>query len=280
MDGREDRDCILMRISQNGVDLLKRFEGLELEAYQDIAGVWTIGYGHTGPDLDAAVEDAAAGIDGERAWFQIAGGKVTVSERAAQSLLRVDLAARETAVADAVGVPLNQNQFDALVSFVYNVGAEPFRGSTALRRLNRGDYEGAADALTWWNKATVNGTLREVLGLTRRRAAEKALFLTPDPPGQAPAAVALYSVPADVSPQVPPAMFGAGCRPDAECPPDDDVAMLAGYSESFRGAIDIACIVLTLIVVALATLMFALAGEPQTSWLWCDVFAAAFCEAG
>ncbi len=147
-----------MRTSENGVELIKRFEGLELEAYQDIAGIWTIGYGHTGPDVQPGMK---------------------ISERDAEELLRRDLKPREQAVDGAVKVPLNQNEFDALVSFVYNVGASAFRGSTALKRLNKGDRTGAADALTWWNKATVGGVLREVLGLTRRRAAEKALFLTP-----------------------------------------------------------------------------------------------------
>lgn len=147
-----------MKTSENGIELLKRFEGLELEAYQDIAGIWTIGYGHTGDDVQPGMK---------------------LSEREAEELLRRDLKPREQAVSSAVKVSLNQNEFDALVSFVYNVGAAAFRGSTALKRLNRGDRVGAADALTWWNKATVGGVLREVLGLTRRRAAEKALFLTP-----------------------------------------------------------------------------------------------------
>jgi lysozyme len=147
-----------VRTSENGVELIKRFEGLELEAYQDIAGIWTIGYGHTGPDVEPGMK---------------------ISEREAEEMLRRDLKPREQAVESAVKVPLNQNEFDALVSFVYNVGASAFRGSTALKRLNKGDRAGAADALTWWNKATVGGVLREVMGLTRRRAAEKALFLTP-----------------------------------------------------------------------------------------------------
>jgi lysozyme len=148
----------VVKISENGIQLLKRFEGLELEAYQDIAGVWTIGYGHTGPDVQPGMK---------------------ISERDAEELLRRDLKPREQVVDGGTKVSLNQNEFDALVSFVYNVGAAAYRGSTALKRLNKGDRIGAADALTWWNKATVGGVLREVLGLTRRRAAERALFLTP-----------------------------------------------------------------------------------------------------
>lgn len=151
-----------VRTSQRGIELIKQFEGLELEAYQDIAGVWTIGYGHTGSDVQPGMR---------------------ISERDAEELLKRDLKPREDAVQRLVSVALNQNEFDALISFVYNVGVGAFQGSTARKRLNRGDRVGAADALTWWNKATVGGVLREVLGLTRRRAAEKALFLTPvNPP--------------------------------------------------------------------------------------------------
>ncbi len=150
-----------MRISERGIGLLKSFEGLELEAYQDIAGIWTIGYGHTGDDVEPGMR---------------------ISEREAEALLRKDLRPREDAVDRFASVSLNQNEFDALVSFVYNIGANAFGGSTARKRLNRGDRIGAADALTWWNKATVGGVLREVFGLTRRRAAERALFLTPSNP--------------------------------------------------------------------------------------------------
>ncbi len=150
-----------MRISERGINLLKSFEGLELEAYQDIAGIWTIGYGHTGDDVEPGMR---------------------ISEREAEALLRKDLKPREDAVDRFASISLSQNEFDALVSFVYNVGAAAFGGSTARKRLNRGDRIGAADALTWWNKATVGGVLREVLGLTRRRAAERALFLEPSNP--------------------------------------------------------------------------------------------------
>lgn len=150
-----------MKISEAGIYLIKRFEGLELESYQDIAGVWTIGYGHT----------------------ETAGPNQKISEREAEELLRRDLGPRERSIEQLVGVALNQNEFDALVSFVFNVGANAFKNSTARKRLNRNDRVGAAEALAWWNKATVNGVLREVLGLTRRRAAERALFLTPvNPP--------------------------------------------------------------------------------------------------
>jgi len=147
-----------MKTGRAGIDLIKRFEGLELESYQDIAGIWTVGYGHTGPEV--------------REGLRISKGE-------AEDILRADLVAGEKAVNELVSVRMNQNEFDALVSFVYNVGAEAFRKSTARRRLNNGDRIGAAAALQWFNKATVGGVLREVAGLTRRRAAEAALFLTP-----------------------------------------------------------------------------------------------------
>ena len=145
-----------MKISQVGVDLIKHFEGLELEAYQDVAGVWTIGYGYTGPEIKAGM---------------------SITEHEAEALFREDLMRFEQGVSDLVIGDISQNQFDALISLSYNIGLNAFKNSTALKRLNAGDVEGAAEAITWWNKATVNGVKREVLGLTRRRAAESALFL-------------------------------------------------------------------------------------------------------
>jgi GH24 family phage-related lysozyme (muramidase) len=146
-----------MKVSQTGIDLIKYFEGLRLEAYKDIAGIWTIGYGHTGPDVSAGM---------------------TISEDEAEALLRKDLTRFEQGVLSAVKVPLGQNQFDALVSLSYNIGVNAFRGSTAKRLLNKGNFIQAADAITWWNKATINGIRQKVPGLVRRRAAEAALFLT------------------------------------------------------------------------------------------------------
>lgn len=148
-----------MKTSPAGVALIKLFEGLELDAYQDIAGVWTIGYGHT----------------------ETAGPNQKISPEQAEDLLRRDLIPREQALSGwqvEWGVELNQNQFDALISFIYNSGFSGFKTSTAAKRLKKADHAGAAEALTWWNKAKVNGVLREIDGLTRRRAAERSLFLT------------------------------------------------------------------------------------------------------
>lgn len=146
-----------MKINQEGLELIKSFEGLELTAYQDAVGVWTIGYGHT---------------------RTVRPGQ-TISEDEAEALLRQDLEIFEEAVERLVKVPINENEFSALVSLTFNIGETAFRNSTALRRLNNGDRKGAADAIEWFNKARVNGQLVELRGLTRRRAAEKALFLKP-----------------------------------------------------------------------------------------------------
>ena len=136
---------------------LERWEGLRLKAYRDVGGIWTIGYGHTGPDVYA--------------------GKTITVEQAADLAL-VDIEEASDAVNRGVKVPITQNQFDALVSLTYNIGVGAFARSTCLRRLNQRDFDGAAEALTWWNK--VKG--RVVDGLVNRRNAEKELFLTPDKP--------------------------------------------------------------------------------------------------
>ncbi|NES97883.1 MAG: glycoside hydrolase family protein [Desertifilum sp. SIO1I2] len=136
-----------------GFKLLTAFEGCELSAYDDGGGVWTIGYGHT------------SGV--------YPGMKITQAE--AETRLREDLEKFETYVENAVQVSLSDNQFSALVCFCFNVGpgTEGFGGSTLLRLLNQGNYQGSADEFPRWNK--VNG--KPWLGLTRRRLAEQALFL-------------------------------------------------------------------------------------------------------
>lgn len=141
-----------MTTGTKGIELIKSFEGCRLEAYQDAVKVWTIGYGHTG--------NVKAGM------------KITQEE--VMKLLKSDLKKFESAVNKAVKVFLNQNQFDALVSFTYNLGAGNLKSSTLLKKLNAGDYAGAANEFTKWNKA--DGKVLN--GLTRRRESEKALFLT------------------------------------------------------------------------------------------------------
>jgi Phage-related lysozyme (muraminidase) len=141
---------------EEGTSLLKEFEGFRSEAYYDIAGVLTIGYGET--------EGVKEGD--------------TTSEKAASEHLqkRVDDVYAE-AVRRCVTVPIDQCMFDAMTSLSYNIGAYGFKRSSVVRRLNTWDYEGAADAFLMWNKATVGGRKIVVRGLTRRREAERMLFI-------------------------------------------------------------------------------------------------------
>ena len=148
-----------MRISEKGLAMIEKFEGCLLKASNKLDGVWTIGYGQTGRYYGKRVRR----------------GMTTTKAEAHAWLRDHSIKTYEDAVTQAVKVPLNQNQFDALVSFTYNVGVGALKQSTALRKLNAGDYAGAADALTMWTKCR-----RKVLaGLVRRRKEERALFLTP-----------------------------------------------------------------------------------------------------
>ena len=154
-----------MQTNEAGVALIKRFEGLRLAAYPDPAHGWavpTIGYGHT----------SAAGAP------QVKRG-MRITEAEAEAVLRADLGQYERAVTEAVTVPLTGNQFSALASFTFNLGAGNLRSSTLLSKLNRGDHAGAAAEFTRWNRA--RGAV--LPGLTRRREAERDLFLTPDSQG-------------------------------------------------------------------------------------------------
>lgn len=145
-----------MQTSEKGIALIKQFEGCKLTAYQDSVGVWTIGYGWTQP------------VDGK----PIRAG-MTINQETAERLLKTGLVSYESDVSRLVKVGLTQGQFDALVSFTYNLGARSLSTSTLLRKLNAGDYAGAADEFLRWNKA--GGKVLN--GLTRRREAESDLFL-------------------------------------------------------------------------------------------------------
>lgn len=148
-----------MRISEKSLAMIEKFEGCLLKASNKLDGVWTIGYGQTGRYYGKRVRR----------------GMTTTKAEAHAWLRDHSIKTYEDAVTQAVKVPLNQNQFDALVSFTYNVGIGALKQSTALRKLNAGDYAGAADALTMWTKC--NGKV--LAGLVRRRKEERALFLTP-----------------------------------------------------------------------------------------------------
>ena len=139
-----------METSKTGLDLIKHFEGCELYAYKCPAGVWTIGYGHT-----KGVEPG-----------------MQITEQDAEDMLKEELIEYESYINDLVTVGLNQNQFAAMVSWVYNLGAGNLKASTLLKVLNAGDYAGVPEQMLRWNKA--GGKVLE--GLTRRRQAEADLF--------------------------------------------------------------------------------------------------------
>lgn len=132
-------------------NIVEQFEGCVLNAYQDIKGIWTIGYGHT------------QGV--------YKGQVITFQE--AQALLDDDLKWAERIVNQYVHININQNEFDALVDFVFNVGSGNFINSTLLKLLNQGQIQEAAEEFEKWDHAA--GVV--VSGLLRRRLAEKDLFL-------------------------------------------------------------------------------------------------------
>lgn len=144
-----------MRTNDVALDLITRMEEFRAEPYQDAAGVWTVGYGHT----------------------RSAVLPTKVSQDEAVELLFSDVRYFEEVVLNAVEVPLNEYQFGALVSLVFNIGEKNFRTSTLLKKLNKGDYLGAAKEFYRWRKA--GG--RVLNGLVRRRAYEEQLFRTPPP---------------------------------------------------------------------------------------------------
>ena len=139
-----------MKISQEGLALIKKFEGCELKAYHCAAGVPTIGYGSThGVTMD-----------------------IEITQEEADELLMDDVSKFEEAVTKAVKVPLEQNQYDALVSWTFNLGPSNLSSSTMLRVLNEGNYEEVPAQIKRWNKA--GGKVLQ--GLIRRREAEALLF--------------------------------------------------------------------------------------------------------
>ena len=144
-----------MNLNKETIDLIKGFEGLELKAYKDSVGVWTIGYGHTTAAGNPAV---------------VSG--LTITNQQAEDMLRSDLRKYQAMVDRNVKVPLNENQYGALVSFTYNLGEGNLKYSTLLKKVNAKDFKGAALEFAKWNKA--GGAVLK--GLTRRRAAEAALF--------------------------------------------------------------------------------------------------------
>lgn len=146
-----------MSVSNKGVDLICEFEGKRLVAYDDGVGVWTIGFGTIKYPNGVRVEK---------------GDTCTLDQ--AKEYMRHDLIEFEHTVNSSVKVPLNQNQFDALVSLAYNIGSSAFKSSTLVKKLNTGDYQGAADQFNVW----VNAGGKRMQGLVNRRDREKLLFLS------------------------------------------------------------------------------------------------------
>jgi lysozyme len=144
------RDDAEKHISDAGLQIIKDSEGLRLVAYQDTGGVWTIGYGHTGPDVKVGQ---------------------TITEARADELLRRDVVEAEDAVRKLCPIT-TQNQFDALVSFTFNLGAGQLKESTLRRLHNEGDYFAAKLQFGRW----VNDNGVKLNGLVKRRAAEAALY--------------------------------------------------------------------------------------------------------
>ena len=142
-------------ISPSGLKLIKRFENISLKAYQDEAGVWTVGWGST----KGVKEGMRITIDRANEWFAR------------------DVLESEKTVKKFIDIPLSQNQYDALVSFTYNVGGEALRISTLRKLLNTKNYQSVPSQMQRWNKVTVKGVKKVSNGLVRRRKLESEVFL-------------------------------------------------------------------------------------------------------
>lgn len=159
-----------MRTSAAGRKAITEREGLRLKAYQDSVGIWTIGVGHTSA---AGPPTVTKGLN--------------ITAALADQILTRDLSIFEKAVNNSVTVPLKQNEFDALVSLAFNIGAGAFQRSTLVKELNKGNRYGAANQFLAWDKITVGGKKKALKGLTNRRKAERDQFLNsktsglPDP---------------------------------------------------------------------------------------------------
>lgn len=150
------------QINQRALNLIKEFEGFRADAYRDIAGIWTIGYGTTAAANVGITPHAGMTITKDEAEWYL---QKAVNKFAAK-------------VEALLTAPANDNEFGAFVSLAYNIGPGAFAKSSALRNFNAGRKDLAANAILAWNKATVGGRKQVVKGLARRREAEKALFLS------------------------------------------------------------------------------------------------------
>jgi len=202
------------KVSRAGVELIKSFEGLRTVAARLPDGRWTLGYGHT--------------------FSAREGARVTQED--ADALLRFDLLPVVDAINNLVLVPLNQNQFDALVSFCFNIGAENFAQSTVLKRINEGRLAEAALAMDSWRSAEFNGQTYVLAPLIRRRAAEKNLFLTPEEISQQ--AATLGRPVLDVAAETPPAAPEAS-HINPYAPPPVEQRQVIDLNAPARTSIDI-----------------------------------------
>ena len=146
-----------MRTSKNGIELIKKYEGCSLKAYKCPAGVFTIGYGHTGNVIPNAA----------------------ITQVQADQLLISDLIHFENLV-NALKLPINQNQFDAIMSFCFNIGFGAFKKSSLLIAIKEKNNSMIAHNFSLWKNATINGKITPLAGLISRRKSEADLYLTPE----------------------------------------------------------------------------------------------------
>ena len=149
------------QLTPQAIDKIKELEGCSLTPYQDIGGVWTIGYGHTGRNGIKPLPDEIKNIE-------------SITQDQANDILLKDLSVFENTVTNAVSVPINDNQYSSLVSFAFNVGGNAFRKSTLLKELNNENYDKIPSELLRW--IYTNGKV--VKGLKARRLIESAIWLT------------------------------------------------------------------------------------------------------
>jgi GH24 family phage-related lysozyme (muramidase) len=206
----------LRDVPQQAIELIKSFEGIpdgdpstvNLDAYLDPVGIWTIGWGH------AIVYQGSflRGPENKSIARSLYPGGITIAQ--AEALLKGELVSFARDVQNLVKVTIDDNQFGALISFAFNAGTGNLASSTLLRKLNAGDVAGAADQFLVWNKSRQNGVLIELKGLTRRRTAERAMFLGQE--WREPVSRDIMEAPEPVS---------AGQRPEA--PPQDALRIAA-----------------------------------------------------
>ncbi len=169
----------IRKINDNGINLVKSFEGIRdgdkitpnYDPYLDPVGIWTIGYGHA----IKGGKDFLRGEQNRQTAKNAYPNGLTLQQ--CEDLLRIDLESKCKGVESLLLVNVSDNQFAALVSLAYNIGIGAFGGSTILKLINLGKFKEASEHFIDWNKATVNGQKVILAGLTRRRLAEKELFL-------------------------------------------------------------------------------------------------------